>query len=35
VQGKALVTEGARFTKEQLADTSITLKELSAGTASI
>ncbi|MVZ97429.1 NAD(P)/FAD-dependent oxidoreductase [Sphingorhabdus sp. IMCC26285] len=35
VQGKALVVEGMRFTKEQLADTSITLKELAAGTASI
>ena len=34
VQGKALVVAGMCFTKEQLADTSITLKELSAGTSS-
>jgi 3-phenylpropionate/trans-cinnamate dioxygenase ferredoxin reductase component len=34
VQGKALVVEGMNFTPEQLADTSLTLKELAASVAS-
>jgi 3-phenylpropionate/trans-cinnamate dioxygenase ferredoxin reductase component len=34
VQGKALVVEGMSFTPEQLADTSVTLKELAASVAS-
>ena len=33
VQGKALVISGATFTPDELADTSITLKELNAATA--
>jgi 3-phenylpropionate/trans-cinnamate dioxygenase ferredoxin reductase component len=33
VQGKMLVVDGMSFTAEQLADTSVTLKELAAGTA--
>ncbi len=35
VQGKALVTERMRVTAEQLADTSVTLKELVAGRSSV
>jgi 3-phenylpropionate/trans-cinnamate dioxygenase ferredoxin reductase component len=34
VQGKALVVEGMSFTPEQLADTSLTLKELAASVTS-
>lgn len=35
VQGKSLVTGRMRFTAEQLADTSVTLKELVAGSSSV
>jgi 3-phenylpropionate/trans-cinnamate dioxygenase ferredoxin reductase subunit len=35
VQGKALVAGRMRFTAEQLADTSVTLKELVAGPSSV
>ncbi|MBL0924519.1 MAG: FAD-dependent oxidoreductase [Sphingomonadaceae bacterium] len=35
VQGRALVVDGMSFTPEQLADTSVTLKELVAGTTTV